>query len=99
MLLKIIKEEGNIKKLKYFGLTYRQIGELIEINITNGNLNSNEDNISLSEQGQEFLDNNKDLIKERDKAKWIEVDWKNKIRQIHKDDIFLPSRKELSFLK
>lgn len=99
LLLKTINDDGNIKKLRHYGLTYRQIGDLIEENIANGNLNGIEDVVSLTERGKEYLLANRELIKERDKSKWIELDLKNKTQPIDKEFIFLPSRNELSFLK
>jgi hypothetical protein len=98
-LLHIIEADGDIKKLKHFGLSYRQIGELIELNIKSGYLQSDDDMITLTGLGKEYLMANKSLIKERDKSKWIDVDFKSKIKQIDKEDVFLPSRNELSFLK
>ena len=99
LLLDLIQKNGSLKKLKHYGLTYRQIADLIEANISNGNLNGNDDVITLTEQGRNYLLNNIKTIKEQDKAKWIELDTKNKIKQIDKEEVFLPSRKELSFLK
>lgn len=99
LLLGIIDKDSDVKKLKYYGLTYRQIGELIEANVENGNLNSEHESVVLTQKGKEYLEQNKNLIKEPDKSKWIEIDFKNKIKKINKEDVFLPSSKHLSFLK
>jgi predicted transcriptional regulator len=98
-LLDIVDKEGNIRKLKQGGLSYREIGDLIEKNITDGNLNGDSELISLTEKGKALLENNRHLLKEVDKSKWIEPDYKNKIEKIDPDDVFLPARKSFSFRK
>ncbi|PWV44626.1 hypothetical protein [Chitinophaga sp. S165] len=99
LLLHIIKEDTNVRQLIHYGLSYREIAELIEQNITSGNLNGDNDVISLTKQGEDYLNANRKLIKERDKSKWIDLDLKHKITKIDKDDVFLPTRDKLSFLK
>jgi hypothetical protein len=99
LLLHIIKEDTNVRQLMRYGLTYREIAELIEQNITLGNLNGENDTISLTKRGEDYLSANRNLIKERDKAKWIDLDFKHKITKIDKDDVFLPNKNKLSFLK
>ena len=98
-LLKIIEEGSSVKMLKHLKLSYAEIADLIEENINNGNLRERDGEIVLTEYGTIFLKENKHLVKEADKSKWIEPDYKNKIRKIARDDVFLPSKKELSFLK
>ncbi len=99
LLLKEIDTEGDLKRLKHFGFSYRQIAEMIEENISLGNLTSEDEGVRLTPAGKLFLSNNIHLVKETDKSKWIEPDYKNKIQKIGKDDVFLPSRKNLSFQK
>lgn len=98
-LLHIIEKEGSIKKLKQFGLTYSEIVDLIDVNVNNGNLHEDNNDVSLTTQGVEFLTTHRHLIKETDKSKWIQPDTKNKMKKIGRYDVFLPSKKELSFLK
>ena len=98
-LLDIVDKDGNIRKLKQVGLSYREIGDLIEKNIAVGYLNGDSDLISLTEKGKDFLEENRHSLKEVDKSKWIEPDYKNKIEKIDPDDVFLPSRKSFSFRK
>ncbi|WP_448103964.1 hypothetical protein [Pedobacter panaciterrae] len=98
-LLHIINSDGDIKKLRHSGLTYRQIAELIDANVTNGNLDGNDDIVTITQQGKDLLQVNKGEIKERDKSKWIEIDFKNKMQQIDKEDVFLPRKNDMSFLK
>jgi predicted transcriptional regulator len=98
-LLDIVDKDANIRKLKQSGLSYKEIGNLIEKNITEGYLNGDSELISLTEKGTEFLKKNRHLLKELDKSKWIEPDYKNKIGKINPDDVFLPSRKSFSFRK
>jgi len=98
-LLDIVDRDGNIRKLKQNGLSYREIGELIEKNITEGNLDEDSELISLTPKGKGFLETNRHLLKEIDKSKWIELDYKNKFEKIDPNDVFLPSRKGFSFQK
>ncbi|GGG99072.1 hypothetical protein [Pedobacter zeae] len=99
ILFEIIANNGKVGKLKHYGLSYRQGADLIEDSIKNGDLTDAQEMIKLTEKGQAFLKANHHLIKETDKSKWIDLDFKNKMRQIDKDEVFLPSRKELKFLK
>ena len=80
-------------------MSFRQITELIEQNINEGYLDNSQDKIQITVLGAEYLRQNEHLIKERDKSKWIELDHKNKIKKIQKDDVFLPAQNALSFLK
>jgi len=99
LLLAIIEKDTDVRKLKYYGLSYRQIGELIETNIQDGNLKSDHESITLTQKGKEYLEQNRNLIKEPDKSKWIDIDFKNKMNKISTEYVFLPSSKNLSFFK
>lgn len=98
-LLKIVEEGSSVRMLKHLRLSYTEIADLIEQNIINGNLIEKDSEIVLTENGASFLNQNRHVVKEIDKSKWIEPDYKNKIKKIARDDVFLPSKKELSFLK
>lgn len=98
-LLQIISSDGDIKKLRHFGLSYRQIAELIDSNVESGNLNGEEDHISLTVKGAKLLQARIGELKEREKSKWIGLDIKNKVQQFDKEDVFLPRKNDLSFLK
>jgi hypothetical protein len=47
--------------------------------------------------GQTFLNDNIELTKKRNKKDWIEIDVRNKVTPISKNEVFLPDRSEFSF--
>lgn len=98
-LLNIVNNRSDLKKLRHFGLTYRQIAALIESNVLSGNLSSEGDLLSITELGKNVLESRQNELKETDKSKWIDLDYKSKVKQIDKDDVFLPRKDDLSFLK
>lgn len=99
LLLHVLHENGNINLLRHHNITFREIAELVNENIESGFLINNEGIIALTDKGIEFLKTNIRLIKERDKSKWIDLDMKNKIMKIDKNEVFLPTRDRFSFLK
>lgn len=99
LLLRVIHEGGDIKLLRHHNISFREIGEMVETSVDEGFLTNSDDIIALTDQGKEFLDSNISIIKERDKSKWIELDMKNKIRKLDRDEVFLPAQNALSFLK
>lgn len=99
LLLRVIHEDGDIKLLRHHNISFREIGEMVETSVEEGLLTNSDDIISLTDQGKDFLESNIGIIKERDKSKWIELDRKNKIRKIDRDEVFLPAQNALSFLK
>lgn len=99
LLLRVIHEDGDIKLLRHHNISFREIGEMVETSVEEGLLTNSDDIISLTDQGKDFLEGNIGIIKERDKSKWIELDRKNKIRKIDRDEVFLPAQNALSFLK
>lgn len=97
LLLNIIKNRRNIHQLRRQGLSFRQIAELIENALNDGFIVYLDKKIVLSERGETFLSKNLNTIKKTNKAEWIELDLKNKIKPFPKNEIFLPDRNELSF--
>jgi hypothetical protein len=96
-LLNIVKNKGNILLLRRHQLSFRQIVELTELAVAEGFVAYLDNQITLTEIGDEFLDLKIDTIKRRNKAEWIELDFKNKIRPFPKNEVFLPNRSEFSF--
>lgn len=99
LLLNVIHENGNVNLLRHYNISFREIAELVNENVDLGFLINSDGIITLSDRGKEFLNSNIHLIKEQDKSKWIDLDIKNKISKIDKNDVFLPSRNGFSFLK
>lgn len=99
LLLHVIATRGNINQLRRQNMTYWEIANLSEALIDSGLLKYEGNLLTITQDGLNFLEKNRSLIKNKDKSTWIEPDYKNKIKRIDRDFIFLPSPNELSFLK
>lgn len=97
LLLEIIKNNGNVKRLTHEGLRFSEIANLTSKVIEDNYAEYIEDNILLTEIGLKFLSKLGEDYKERDKNSWITEESKSKINKIDKDFIYLPNLKELSF--
>jgi hypothetical protein len=97
LLLKIVKNKGNILRLRRQQLSFRQIVELTELAVAGNFITYVNNQTVLTEKGDEFLYLNIDSIKQRNKEEWIELDLKNKIKPFPKNEVYLPSRSEFSF--
>ncbi|PVV55983.1 hypothetical protein [Chryseobacterium sp. HMWF035] len=97
LLLEIIKNNGNVKRLTHEGLRFSEIADLTSKVIADNYAEYIEDNIVLTEIGTQFLSTLTEDFKERDKNNWIIKENKSKIKKIDKDFIYLPNLKELSF--
>ena len=97
LLLSIIHNNGSVKKLIREGFTYKGISELLEVLVDEDLIIYENDKISLTKEGQRFLDDKSQLIKKQDKNLWIEPKNDSKISSIEKDFIFLPKQDELHF--
>lgn len=97
LLLNIVKNNGNIRRLSRENLSFRQIIDLTEKAAEAGFVKYEDNKITLTKSGDEFLETKIALIKKTDKNEWIEPDYKNKIKPFPKNDVFLPDRGEFSF--
>lgn len=97
LLLKVAQQNKPLDVLLREGLTYKIIGELTELAIKEDLLHLINDEIKLTKLGEDKLVELAQLFKKRNKEEWIEKDKKNQIPKIDIDDIFLPSKDNLSF--
>jgi len=97
ILLSIIKNNGDVKRLMREGLSYKDVAELTTIAITDGLIIYVNDLISLSEKGNEILLSLDKKFKRIDKSKWIEPENQSKISILDKKDVFLPNQNDLWF--
>lgn len=96
-LLHIINTDGNIKRLLRDGLTFKKITELIEESVNQEFLFYDNEKITLTTKGKEFLEKSANLIKKQNKKEWIEKDEKSRIDKKDKSFIFIPRQNELTF--
>lgn len=97
ILLTVIKNNGDVKRLIREGLSYKDVAEMTNKAISDGLIVYDNDLISLSEKGREtylMLDKKLKII---DKSKWIEPENKSRTSILDKNDVFLPNQNDLSF--
>jgi hypothetical protein len=97
LLLEIVNNNGDIRKLLREGLNYKKIGELTADAISKGYLIFEQEKLKLSFEGVNLIADLAQKYKKINKEEWIEPETKSKIAHIEKDFIFLPNRNELSF--
>lgn len=97
LLLDIIENSGNIKKLLRENISYKEISEIISKLVREELLCYIDKKIILTDIGKDMLKNGKNSIKETDKNLWIEAENESRIKIIEKNFIFLPNQKELDF--
>ena len=96
-LLSVIKNNGDIKKLRRNKITYADIANLIEKAIQLNYLITTNTAIEITETGLLRLlelDKHYKLI---DKSKWIDKESRSIITKLEKDFIYLPNQNELTF--
>lgn len=96
-LLRLIKNNGNIKRLLYEGFSFRTIAEATNISIREGYLAYNDKELTLTANGQTKLSELEPLMKKVNKEQWIQKEIKSKIPKLEEDFIFLPNQNELHF--
>lgn len=97
ILLQIIKENASLDPLISSGLTYKDIGDLMEVVFAEKYIIQDNTSIKLTESGIEFLAYLEKKRKNRNKNEWIEVDKRSKIAKIDKKFIYLPDQNDLWF--
>jgi len=97
LLLNIVKNNGDIKKLTRLGVKFRAIAELTESFINSELIKYDNGVISITEKGLDSITNLEGKYKQFDKNSWIEPKNDCKISTIDKDFVFLPMQDELHF--
>lgn len=97
ILLSVIKNNGDIKRLKREGISYKEIAKLTQKSIKNNLISYTDDLIELSESGLEKLKELETIYKEKNKEYWIEHEKESIIPKLEKNFIFLPNQNELLF--
>ena len=95
LLLKIIKYGGKLSFLRSRGLTYSQIAMLIKKQEDERNVLITDDNIILTPQGDQLLNNSISKIIPREKDQWIVPQEHLYVSPISFDKIILPKGKKL----
>lgn len=97
LLLNIIENSGNVKKLLRENLSYRDISELTTKLVQDELLTYVEKKIVLTEKGKMALMDNNHLLKETNKENWIQPENKSRIKKHERNFIYLPNQTELDF--
>ncbi len=97
ILLSVIKNNGDIRRLKREGMEYIEIAELTNQIISGKLAIYTEETITLTAEGESKLIELEKTIKRTKKINWIEKEMKSKISQLDKNFIFLPNQNELEF--
>ncbi len=97
ILLSVIKNNGDIRRLKREGMEYIEIAELTNQIISGKLAIYTEETISLTAEGESKLIELEKTIKRTKKINWIEKEMKSKTSQLDKNFIFLPNQNELEF--
>jgi hypothetical protein len=97
ILLSVIKNNGDIRRLKREGMEYIEIAELTNQIISGKLAVYTEETIILTAEGESKLIELEKTIKRTKKINWIEKEMKSKISQLDKNFIFLPNQNELEF--
>ena len=97
-ILKIISNSGNITELIKDGYTYGQIADMVNLLLDKGYLNeTEEESVIVTKTGHKWLENIYDENKLKGSAKWILEEEKSKIKQLGKNEVYLPNKDELNF--
>jgi len=97
ILLTVIKNNGDIRRLKREGIEYLEIAELTNQIISGQLAKYTDDTIILTAEGETKLVELEKTIKKTKKENWIEREIKSKISKLDKNFIFLPNQNELEF--
>lgn len=97
ILLSVIKNNGDIKRLTREGISYQEIAQLTQKSIETNLVIYTDDLIELSESGLNKLKELEKLYKEKNKELWIENEKESIIPKLEKDFVFLPNQNELLF--
>lgn len=97
LLLKLVKHNGNISSLIKSGYHYSQIIDFLGQLIEEGKLEKTESGIVITDPGDLEIEILNKKLQRKDSSVWIEPDIGHKISSIDKNEVFLPSKDEISF--
>ncbi|MFG4001366.1 hypothetical protein [Flavobacterium aquidurense] len=97
LILNMIEDSGNIKRLLRENLSYKEISEITNKLVEDELLSYVEKKIILTKKGKEVLSKNKLLIKETNKENWIQPENISRIKIYERNFIYLPNQAELDF--
>jgi predicted transcriptional regulator len=97
LILNMIEDSGNIKRLLRENLSYKEISEITNKLVEDELLSYVEKKIILTKKGKEVLSKNKLLIKETNKENWIQPENRSRIKKYERNFIYLPNQTELDF--
>ena len=97
ILLNVVKNNGDIKRLTREGLNFREIAELSNQAIKDNLITYKESSVCISQLGLETIERLGERFKILDKDKWIDKEKKSRIPKLSKDFIFLPSQNDINF--
>ena len=97
LLLQVIKNNGNIKKLTRIGLTFQDIIENIKSLSKDKKLNSTDGKIQLTDEGEKLFSELSLKYKNTNKDKWIEKELDSKVDKLNTNFIYLPNQNKLYF--
>lgn len=96
-LLEVVRNNSDVRQLIIEGLNYKTIGDLTTAALEGEYLLYENGQIKITEKGLDKINQDAKKFKRINKDEWIKPDFKNQIRKIDKNDIFLPNKDELSF--
>ncbi|EGV42498.1 hypothetical protein BZARG_2200 [Bizionia argentinensis JUB59] len=97
LMLNLIEDSGNVKRLLRENLSYKEISELISKLVQDELLTYVDKKIILTDKGEKKLNESKHLIKETNKELWIKPENKSRVKKIERNFIYLPNQTELDF--
>lgn len=97
LILNMIEDSGNIKKLLRENLSYKEISEITNKLVEDELLSYVEKKIILTKEGKEILFKNKHLLKETNKENWIQPENISRVKIYERNFIYLPNQTELDF--
>lgn len=97
LMLNLIEDSGNIKRLLRENLSYKEISELTSKLVKDELLAYIDKKIILTDKGKKILTDSKHLIKETNKELWIQPENKSRVKKIERNFIYLPNLTELDF--
>jgi len=97
LILNMIENSGNIKRLLREDLSFREISDITNKLVEDGLLSYVEKKITLTPKGKEVLVENQSLIKKTNKENWIQPENKSRVKKHERNFIYLPNQTELDF--
>ena len=97
LLLEIILNKGDARRLVMEGLDYKEIGELTTLALQEELILFDNNTLILSTKGTDRYNADLKTFKKVNKDEWILPDNKSRISKIDKNTIFLPRQDELTF--